>query len=46
MEPLQISNQDGQQTHEKMRNIADDKRNANQNYHELSPHTSQNGHHS
>ena len=39
------SNTDGQQTHEKMLNIADYKRNANQNYHEISPHTSQNGHH-
>ena len=36
---------DGQQTHEKMLNIADYKRNANQNYHEIPPHTSQNGHH-
>ena len=26
-------------------NIADYKRNANQNYHEIPPHTSQNGHH-
>ena len=32
---------DGQQTHEKMLNIADRKRNANQNYHEIPPHTSQ-----
>ena len=30
----------------KMLNIADYKRNANQNYHEIPPHTSQNGHHS
>ena len=30
---------------EKMLNIADYKRNANQNYHEIPPHTSQNGHH-
>ena len=29
----------------KMLNIAGYKRNANQNYHETSPHTSQNGHH-
>ena len=36
---------DGQQTHEKMLNIAGYKRNANQNYHEIPPHTSQNGHH-
>ena len=34
------------QTHEKMLNIADYKRNANQNHHEIPPHTSQNGHHS
>ena len=31
---------------EKMLNIADYKRNANQNHHEIPPHTSQNGHHS
>ena len=36
----------GQPTHEKMLHIADYKRNANQNYHEIPPHTSQNGHHS
>ena len=30
---------------EKMLNIADYKRNANQNYHEIPPHTRQNGHH-
>ena len=36
---------DDQQAHEKMLNIADYKRNANQNYHEIPPHTSQNGHH-
>ena len=41
----QFSKEDGQQTHEKMLNIADYKRNANQNYHEIPPHTSQNGHH-
>ena len=33
----------GQKTHEKMLNIADYKRNANQNYHEIPPHTNQNG---
>ena len=32
---------DGQKTHKKMLNIT----NANQNYNELSPHTSENGHH-
>ena len=36
---------DGQQTHEKMVNIADYKRNANQNEYEIPPHASQNGHH-
>ena len=36
---------DGQQTHEKMLTIADYKRNANPNYHEIPPHTRQNGHH-
>ncbi|EEC72365.1 hypothetical protein OsI_05623 [Oryza sativa Indica Group] len=36
----------GQPTHEKMLQIADDKRNANQNYHEIPAHTNQNGHHS
>ena len=34
---------DGSQTHEKMLNITHE--NANQNYNEISPHTSQNGHH-
>ena len=32
---------DGQQAYEKMLNIAGYKRNANQNYHEISPHTSE-----
>ena len=32
-------------TPEKMLNIADYKRNANQNNHEIPPHTSQNGQH-
>ena len=36
---------DGQQTHEKMLNITNYQRNTNQNYNEVSPHTSQNGHH-
>ena len=31
--------------HEKMLNIANNERNANQNYNEVSPHTGQNGHH-
>ena len=42
---LQGKYTDGQQAHEKMLNITDYKRNANQNYHEIPPHTSQNGHH-
>ena len=36
---------DGQQVHEKMIIIANYQRNTNQNYNEVSPHTSQNGHH-
>ena len=36
---------DGQKVHEKMLNITNYQRNANQNYNEVSPHTSQNGHH-
>ena len=36
---------DGQQAHEKMLNTANDKRNANKNYNEISPHTGQNGPH-
>ena len=35
---------DGQQAHEKMLNIANYQRNANQNCNEVSPHTKQNGH--
>ena len=42
---LQRRHTDGQQAHEKMLNIANYWRNANQNYNEVSPHTSQNGHH-
>ena len=34
-----------QKTHEKILNITNYQRNANQNYKDLSPHTSQNGHH-
>ena len=33
-----------QKAHEKMLNITNYQRNANQNYNEVSPHTSQNGH--
>ena len=42
---LQRRHTDGQQTHEKMLNIAHYQRNVNQNYNEISAHTSQNGHH-
>ena len=38
-------NLQSQEVHEKMLNIANHQRNANQNYNEVSPHTSQNGHH-
>ena len=34
----------GQEAHEKMLNITNHQRNANRNYNEISPHTSQNGH--
>ena len=36
---------DSQETHEKMLNITNYSRNANQNYNEISPRTSQNGYH-
>ena len=36
---------DGQEAHEKMFNITNYWRNANQSYNEMTPHTSQNGHH-
>ena len=39
-EDIQIANK-----HERMLNIANHQRNADQNYNEVSPHTSQNGHH-
>ena len=42
---LQRRHTDGQGAHEKMFNIANYQRNANQNYNEISPHTSQNGYH-
>ena len=35
---------DGQEAHEKMLNITNYQRNANQNCNEVSPHTGQNGH--
>ena len=42
---LQRRNTDGQQAHEKILNMTSYQRNANQNYNEVMPHTSQNGHH-
>ena len=39
-EDTQIANK-----HEKMLNITNHQRNANQNHNEVSPHTGQNGHH-
>ena len=42
---LQRRHTDEQQTHEKMLNIAHYSRKGNQSYNEISPHTSQNGHH-
>ena len=42
---LQRKNRDGQQALEKMLNIANYQRNANQNYNEIPPHKSQNGRH-
>ena len=40
---LQRIHTDGQQAHEKVLDIANHKRNANQNHNEISPHTCQNG---
>ena len=42
---LPRTHKDGQKTHEKMLNIFNDQRNANQNSCEVLPYTSQNGHH-
>ena len=42
---LQRRHIDGQEAHEKMLNMANYYRNANQNYNEVSSHTSQNGYH-
>ena len=42
---LQRKCTDGSKAHEKMLNIADYQRNANQNYNNASPHTGQNGYH-
>ena len=36
---------DGQQAHTKKLNITNYQRNGNQNYYEVPPHTTQNGHH-
>ena len=41
---LQRRHTDCQQAHEKMLNITNYQRNTNQNYNEVSPHTSQHGH--
>ena len=42
---FQRRHKDDQQAHEKMCNISNYQRNANQNYHDIPPHTGQNGHH-
>ena len=42
---LQREHADGQPAHDNMFNIAGYSRNANQNYNEISPRTSQNGYH-
>lgn len=42
---LQRRHTNGQQAHEKMPNISNCKRKANQNHNDLSPHTGQNDHH-
>ena len=42
---LQRRHTDGQEAHEKLLTITNYQRNANQNDNEVSPHTSQNGHH-
>ena len=42
---IQRRHTDGQKTHEKMLNITNHWRNANQNYSDVSPHTGQNGRH-
>ena len=41
---LQRRHTDGEQAHEKALDIINYQKNANQNYNEVSPHTSQNGH--
>ena len=42
---FQRGNEYGQQAHEKTLNITNHQGNVNQNYNEVSPQTSQNGHH-
>ena len=42
---LQKRHTDGQEAHKKMLNITNYQRSVNQNYNEVSPHTSWNGHH-
>ena len=42
---LQRRHTDGYQAHEKMLNIANYQRNANQKHYEVSPHSGQNDHH-
>ena len=42
---LQRRHTDGQQSHEKILNLANYQRNENQNYNEVPPRTGQNGHH-
>ena len=42
---LQRREMGGQKAHEKLLNVTNYKRNANQNFGEVSPHISQNGHH-
>ena len=42
---LQRRHSDGQKTYDKMFNITNHYRNANQNHYEVLPYTSQNGHH-
>ena len=42
---FQRRHRDNQQTHEKMFNITNHQRKANQNHSEISPHTCQNGYH-
>ena len=42
---LQGRHADGQEAYEKMLNIANYQRNADQNHNEVSPHTGQNGQH-